>query len=89
MDDREPYEAPAVQEQSVEEMLTEAQSAVDKVMERFRKVEASLEDLEAVASTMGEEARDLAEELTRAEGLVQKVAYVAKVRGEHADSGGS
>lgn len=78
----EPYEKPEVVEQSVEEMLTEAQTALDNAFDRLRKFEAMFEDLETVAMSLRDEAEGLATELTDAETLVQKVTYVAKVKGE-------
>lgn len=79
----EEYETPQVHEQSVEEMLSEAQGAVDEVFKEFRKVEAEVGDLEAVVSTLGERLEELDKAMAEAERLVQKVTYVAQVKGEH------
>lgn len=76
------YEKPEVVEQSVEEMLAEAQAAIDSVFERLRKFEANFADLETVAMALRDEAEGLATQLTDAERLVQRVTYVAEVKGE-------
>ncbi len=82
MSNREPYEKPEVQEQSVEEMLSEAQVALDGLSDKLRRAQDSLEDLEAVVSSLADDADKLSTELANAERLVQKVTYVAKVKGE-------
>jgi len=90
-DDREPYETPEVREQSPEEMLAEAQQAVDQVFDRFNEVEAKVDDMTAAISHVTEELEELQTALSSAEAKVQRIAYVAKVRGEQedADTGGA
>jgi chromosome segregation ATPase len=81
--EREPYEPPQVREQSVEEMLTEAQQAVDQTFEAYHRAEAKVGDLGAVLDSISQDLEALQEALTDAEHKVQRVAYVAKVKGEH------
>lgn len=80
---REPYEAPTVEEQSVEEMLSDAQRKVDEVFEKARRLESKADDMSDATGHMTTELEALQEALTAAETAVQKVTYVAKVRGEH------
>jgi chromosome segregation ATPase len=84
--EREPYEAPEVHEQSVEEMLTEAQQAVDQTFEAYHRAEAKVGDLGALLDSISQDLEALQDALTEAERKVQKVTYVAKVRGEQADA---
>ncbi len=82
----EPYEKPEVREQSVEEMLSEAQNAVEDLCSRVRQFDAKVEDLTAATSTLAEELDELQAQQAEAERLVQKVTYVAQVKGEQADA---
>jgi chromosome segregation ATPase len=83
----EQYEKPEVETMSVEEMLTEAQAAVDTLFDRYHKTEAQLGDLEAVLSSVREQLDEIERLLTEAERAVQRITYVAKVKETQDDAG--
>jgi peptidoglycan hydrolase CwlO-like protein len=78
----EPYEKPEVREQSVEEMLTEAQQAVEALCSQVRRFDSKVEDLMAATSNLTEELDELQAQQAEAERLVQKVTYVAQVKSD-------
>jgi septal ring factor EnvC (AmiA/AmiB activator) len=82
------YEPPAVRRVTPEELLTEAQQAVDAVFDTHRRVDARLDDLNTQLATMTEDLEKLEAQLTEAERKVQKASVVAdlvKEAHEHPD----
>jgi ABC-type transporter Mla subunit MlaD len=73
------YEAPTVNCQSIDEMLAEAQQATDAASDAARRLDAKIQDLQAVVSGLIEEKDELEKLLTEAETKVQKVTYVGEV----------
>ena len=77
--DKQGYQKPVVRRMSVEEMLTEAQTAVDGLFDRYHKAEANLGDQEEVLSAIRTELDGIEQALSKAERAVQRLTYVSKV----------
>lgn len=78
--DKQGYQKPVVRRMSVEEMLTEAQTAVDGLFDRYHKAEANLGDQEEVLSAIRTELDGIEQALSKAERAVQRLAYVTNTR---------